>query len=102
MDTRESWSLIALYLSKSASPEEERALFSWARESPENQKALDEATEVWRATGKLSPMPEVEIGTEWQALVTRIDASAPVAPGVRKLSLISTPLKIAASIVLAL
>jgi transmembrane sensor len=104
MNTRENWSLIALYLSKAASPEEERALLSWASESPENQNALDEAIRVWGLTGNIAPMPEVEITAEWDALMARIDAAPPVAEGrMRKLvNAVGAPLKIAASIILIL
>src|SRR6185436_4283206 len=101
MNNEENWSLIARHLAKSISPEEERALLTWAAEDTANQKRLDEATRIWSLTGKKLQIPEIETEKEWQALVLRIEQEEKAGGISRIYSQIPGPLRIAAIVLVA-
>ncbi|HWA36085.1 MAG TPA: FecR domain-containing protein [Cyclobacteriaceae bacterium] len=102
MDKAESWSLIARHLTRSSTPEEERALMSWTQSSPENKRTFDDALRIWNLTEKHYTLPDFEIQAEWQAFLQKVEneKKQPRGQVVRLWQSLRTPAKIAAGIFL--
>jgi len=57
--------LISRVLSGEADSSDIAALESWAKESEENRRVLDQYKALWERSGKISPVDEIDIEKEW-------------------------------------
>jgi transmembrane sensor len=66
------WVLLARYLNHTCTAEERREVVAWAGRDPANAALLEQARQVWEATGELPGTWDVAGG--WERVVARLDA----------------------------
>lgn len=69
------YNVLVLYLLGELSPDEERTVEEWIRESEVNEKTYASVKKVWEATGEVQPAPvAVDVDSAWTKMQQRMGA----------------------------
>ncbi len=80
---QEVYNLVAKYLSGNLEPDEERALWLWVEERPENRREFEALVQLWNDSGRVVEPPFTADVTEgWARLEGKIGAAEKEGPSV--------------------
>lgn len=95
--------LVAKHLAKELSSEEENVFQQWLAESPLNDRLLEEATKLWKYSGRKLVLHDTSTQSEWERLKKSLENAAMNAlPAKQKQLIPSLYWKIAASVIIAI